>query len=147
MTHAATDAVTHTEAHGDAHGHGAHPHVMPLSLLFGVFAALIFLTVITVTASKLSLGPAEIVVAMGLATVKALLVAVFFMHLLYDKPFNSFLIVSSLVFAAIFVGMTLVDSEAYQPEIAAEQQQQQPAAAAPAADPAAAPAAPAAATK
>lgn len=125
MSHTAPEAATHTDAHGDAHGHGgAHPHVMPLSVLFGVFAALIIFTVLTVTASKMALGAAEIWVAMGIATIKALLVAAIFMHLIFDKPFNSYLIVSSIVFATIFVGMTLADSQSYQPEIEAEAIQQ-----------------------
>lgn len=113
---------------GDHAHDGSHPHVMPLSILVSTFAALIVLTVITVSASKLSLGAAEIWVAMGIATVKALLVATYFMHLRYDKPFNALLILFSLVFAAIFVGMVLVDSQAYQGEVGAYelQQPQQP---------------------
>jgi cytochrome c oxidase subunit 4 len=98
---------------------------MPLTLLLTVFSTLIGLTIVTVTASKLSLGAAEIWVAMGIATVKAVLVAAYFMHLRYDKPFNAFLFLFSLVFAAIFIGLVLVDSQAYQPEIAAEAMQTQ----------------------
>ncbi len=114
---------TITTSDEQAHADG-HPHVMPLSVLLPTFAALIALTVITVSASKLSIGAAEIWVAMGIATIKATLVALYFMHLRYDKPFNALLILFSLVFAAIFVGMALVDSQAYQPEISAYDLQQ-----------------------
>jgi len=107
-----------TAAHPTEHDqHDGHAHVMPLPFLFATFGALVFLTIITVTASKLSLGAAEIWVAMGIATAKAGLVALYFMHLRYDKPFNSFLFLFSLVFAAIFIGLALVDSTAYQPEV------------------------------
>ena len=109
---------------------------MPLPLLIGTFSALIILTIVTVSVSKLSIGAAEIWVAMGIATVKAGLVALYFMHLRYDKPFNAFLFLFSLVFAAIFVGMCLVDAKAYQPEVEQYEQQNAPPAAAP---PAAAP--------
>lgn len=101
-----------------------HPHVMPMSVLVATFSALIILTIVTVSASKLEIGAAEIWVAMGIATVKAVLVALYFMHLRYDKPLNGLLILFSLVFAAIFVGLALVDSQAYQPEINAYEVQQ-----------------------
>jgi cytochrome c oxidase subunit 4 len=123
MSHQATATIIHsTDSHANAAG---QPHVMPLTLLLTVFSTLIGLTIVTVTASKLSLGAAEIWVAMGIATVKAVLVAAYFMHLRYDKPFNAFLFLFSLVFAAIFIGLVLVDSQAYQPEIAAEEMQTQ----------------------
>jgi cytochrome c oxidase subunit 4 len=108
-------AVSTAEASHD--DHAEHSHALPLWLLFSTFAALIVLTIVTVSASKLSLGAAEIWVAMGIATVKAVLVALYFMHLRYDKPFNVLLMLFTLVFVAIFVGMTLVDSQSYQPEI------------------------------
>jgi cytochrome c oxidase subunit 4 len=124
MSHNTTaNPVLVTAPHDHA---GGHPHVMPLSVMLITFFSLIGLTVVTVTASKLSLGAAEIWVAMGIATVKAVLVAAYFMHLRYDKPFNAFLFLFSLVFAAIFIGLVLADSQAYQPEIAAEQSQAQP---------------------
>ena len=115
MSHTPAAASPAVEHHHAEH----HSHAMPLSILIPTFVALIVLTIVTVTASKLSLGAAEIWVAMGIATVKAALVALYFMHLRYDKPFNAMLILFSLVFAAIFVGLALVDSQAYQPEIGA----------------------------
>lgn len=116
MTHTTT-ADTHDSSHD-------HVHALPLWLLFSTFAALIVLTLITVTASKLELGVAEIWVAMGIATVKAVLVGLYFMHLRYDKPFNGLLLLFSVVFAAIFVGLSLADSQAYQPELNAYEAQQ-----------------------
>lgn len=129
MSHTPATTSPAAEHHHDAH----HSHAMPLSILIPTFVALIVLTVVTVTASKLSLGAAEIWVAMGIATVKAALVALYFMHLRYDKPFNAMLILFSLVFAAIFVGLSLIDSQAYQPEIGAYDLLNPPADAAPAA--------------
>ncbi len=102
---------------------GTHVPVIPLSVLFGTFAILIGMTIVTVLASKLSLGAAEIWVAMGIATVKAVLVAINFMHIRHDKPFNVLIVLFSLVFAAIFIGLTLVDSQSYQAEIGAFQDQ------------------------
>jgi cytochrome c oxidase subunit 4 len=45
----------------------------------------------------------NVVVALGIATLKASLVALFFMHLRYDRPLNGIIFVSSLVFLGIFL--------------------------------------------
>ena len=47
---------------------------------------------------------------MGVATVKATLVALFFMHLKYDEKFNQIFFVSTLVFLGIFVALTMADN-------------------------------------
>lgn len=109
------------EAHSDEHGMS---HVMPPSVLIGTFLALVALTVLTVAMSYLPLGSIELMVAMGIATVKAFLVAFYFMHLRYDKPLNSLLVVFSLVFVALFISLTLIDSLAYQPDIIAAETDQ-----------------------
>lgn len=86
-------------------------------MLIGVFAALIALTIITVVAANFPLGEWEIVVSLTIATIKASLVVLFFMHVWYDKPFNALIFVSSLAFVALFLGFTLIDSREYQPDI------------------------------
>ena len=96
------------------HGVG---HVVPLKLLFGVLAALLFLTVLTVAITWVDLGPMNIVAAMGIAVVKASLVALYFMHLRWDRPFNGFVLVFSLLMVGLFIIFTLLDSAAYQPDL------------------------------
>ena len=67
-----------------------HPHVVPVKLLVGVITALLCLTVITVLAAKIELGgPANVLLAMFIATIKASMVVAFFMHLWWDKPINA----------------------------------------------------------
>jgi caa(3)-type oxidase subunit IV len=84
----------HDHAHGDGHGHGhaegagAH-HVDPLWLYMAIFAALIVMTVVTVGASYVDFGAANTIIAVVIASIKASLVAIFFMHLRHDKPFHS----------------------------------------------------------
>ena len=92
-------------------------HVVPVVVLLAVFAVLMILTVTTVAATWIDLGALNLWIAMGIATVKAALVALFFMHLLYDHPFNSLVFVVALVFLCLFVGITLLDTIEYQPEI------------------------------
>ncbi|TWU23868.1 hypothetical protein Pla52o_17910 [Novipirellula galeiformis] len=86
----------------------AHP--LPLPILFGVFAALVFLTIVTVAQASFDLGSYDILIVMAIATIKASLVVLFFMHVLYDKPFNAVVFISAFVFLAIFIIFTLNDS-------------------------------------
>ena len=99
------------------HYRGAVSHVIPAGVLLGVFAALIALTVATVAVTWVDLGALNLFVALGIATVKAALVALYFMHLRYDSPFNALLFVAGLAFVALFLGFTLMDAIAYQPDI------------------------------
>jgi cytochrome c oxidase subunit IV len=115
-----TQSATHH--HADDHAaapHDGYAHVMPPSILIGTFLALVGLTIVTVASSYFPLGSIELFVAMGIATVKAGLVAVYFMHLRYDKPLNALLLVFSLAFVALFICLTLIDTQSYQPEIRA----------------------------
>ncbi len=92
-------------------------HVMSVPALVGVFAALLVLTGATVAATWGDLGAANMLIAMGIATVKAILVALFFMHLLYDRPFNALVFCTAWLFVAIFVVFTLLDTVQYHPEL------------------------------
>ncbi|NQZ58145.1 MAG: cytochrome C oxidase subunit IV family protein, partial [Lentisphaeraceae bacterium] len=83
---------------------------MPLSMYFGVGFGLIILTVITVWTAKfmpeqifhytkMQITPTiAIIIAMIIASVKAALVCLFFMHLKYDKPLNRLTFISGLFF-------------------------------------------------
>ena len=107
--HAAGD---HDHAAGDGHGLA---HTMPIPLLFGVLGALLVLTIATVSVTSFDLGAqGNLIVAMVIATVKAALVCVFFMHLLWDKKFNAVLFLTSVLFLILFLSMTTTDRGEYQ---------------------------------
>ena len=91
------------------------PHVAPLWLMYGVFALLILLTAATVGARQVNLGALNIWIALGLALVKAVLVALFFMHLWWDSKLNQVVFVISLLLLTLFIGITIIDSNQYQP--------------------------------
>ncbi len=98
----------------------SHPrvgHVVSLKILFGVLIALLVLTWVTVAVSWFDLGNLNIVVAIAIACVKATLVALFFMHLFWDKRFNAFVFVSSLLFMSIFIGLSMMDKVEYDPTL------------------------------
>ena len=94
-------------------------HVISLPLLLATFGALVVLTVITVVVSTLGLGTWEIWATLGIATMKGTLVAMFFMHLLYDRPFHAVIVVFCLCFVLLFLGLTIMDSQSYQPDVSA----------------------------
>ena len=50
-------------------------------------------------------------IAMLIATVKATIVALFFMHLRHDKPVNAIAFTSSLFFLALFIGFCMIDAK------------------------------------
>lgn len=102
--------MSHSDtSHAESDDGNVHSHVSSLRFLWGIFGALIVLTVVTVGASYVDFGPANTVVAVLIATVKAALVASFFMHLRYDKIFNTILFVSAFLFLALFFGFTRED--------------------------------------
>lgn len=105
---------------GDHHGdHGDHlGHTAPMSLLIGVLVALGMLTVLTVAVTALDLGSqGNFVVAMVIATVKAVLVMGYFMHMFWDAKFNVVAFTSSFLFVLLFLAMTLLDRSEYQDSI------------------------------
>ena len=114
-------AAASTEHDHDDHG---HHHVLPLWLLLGTWAALMGLTVFTVTASTFELGAFDLPVAMAIATVKATLVMLIFMHLGFDKSFHSLLIYGSFLFVFLFISFVWIDRAQYQPEITEKEQQE-----------------------
>src|SRR5438270_11941062 len=93
-----------------AAGHGDHDASAP-KIYGAVLLALLVLTGITVSASYIQFGSGmiNVVVALTIATIKASLVALFFMHLLHDKPMNAIILLSSFVFLGIFLGYCYTD--------------------------------------
>lgn len=93
--------------------HSHEHHVTPLSTLFATFAALVALTFLTSALAFVDFGRADIWVTLGIATLKAGLVALFFMHLRHDKAFNGIILLFTLGFAALFICFALMDTSGY----------------------------------
>jgi cytochrome c oxidase subunit 4 len=94
---------THT-AHASDPKKEATAHVITL-------VSLLILTVITVGASYIQFGSssANVVIALTIATIKASIVALFFMHLLHDKPVNAIIAVTGFLFLGIFLLFDFID--------------------------------------
>ena len=111
-------------AAGSGHGGGAvHAdhglaHTTPVSLLVGILAALMVLTVLTVSVTSIDLGgQGNLIVAMAIATLKAGLVVAFFMHLVWDKKLHLILFLTSVLFLILFLSLSVNDRGEYQPDL------------------------------
>ena len=107
-------------AHGNAHAHDSkgepHPlvgHLVPMWILFAVGGALLVLTAITVAVRYIDVGEFNMVIALGVAVIKATLVALFFMHLKWDRPFNLLTFVGSMVFVILMMAFCMMDTSQY----------------------------------
>jgi cytochrome c oxidase subunit 4 len=89
-------------------------HVSSVRLLVVVLIALIIGTWLTVTATYFDLGSLNIWIGLVIATFKAALVAVYYMHLRWDRPFNGFVFLTAFLFLGIFIGIALMDTSHYQ---------------------------------
>jgi cytochrome c oxidase subunit IV len=100
---------------GPSAPHGVH--AVPRRVLSTVYGILVFCTVLTVAVSKVDLGSANIWAALLIAVFKGGLVVMYFMHLRWDSPFNGMVVLAALFFVALFIGLALLDSHSYQPQI------------------------------
>ncbi|MHC4653250.1 MAG: cytochrome C oxidase subunit IV family protein [Planctomycetota bacterium] len=105
------------ETHSDAGGHHGVGHIVPVKILLATGIALLILTVVTVWVASSDLGNVNIWVALFVAAFKGSLVALFFMHLRYDRPFNGIILVASLAFVALFISFALTDTREYAPDV------------------------------
>lgn len=92
-----------------------HEHVVPYKTYWIVWLALLGLTALTVYASYIDFGDLKTVVAVAIATAKATLVLLFFMHLLYDAPVFRWLFLVTIVMYVIFIAGTYADYMARTP--------------------------------
>lgn len=92
-------------------------HLVGIPVLLGTAVALLVLTWVTVEAKKIDLGPLNLYIAMFIAVIKAALVCLFFMHLRYDRPFNSLVLIASILFLALFLWIAVVDTVQYRAEV------------------------------
>jgi cytochrome c oxidase subunit 4 len=109
MSHPSTNTLEATHA---AHGHeaGHHGPKNPVRVYILTLGTLLILTIITVLVAQFDLGEANVFAAILIATVKATVVALFFMHLLHDKPMNSIILGTALVMLGLLLAFSFMDS-------------------------------------
>ena len=84
-------------------------HVYSVRLYIAVFAGLILLTGATVGLSYLELGIWHAPIGLVIASAKALLVILFFMHVLHSSRLTWIVVLASAFWLAILMSLTLTD--------------------------------------
>ncbi len=85
-------------------------HVLAKKTYIIVWAALMCLTVATAAVSKVELGPFNAVVALAIATMKGLLVVLFFMGVKYtSQKMTIVAIVAGLFWLGILLSLSMAD--------------------------------------
>jgi len=84
-------------------------HIDSVKTYVLVFLGLICLTVLTTAVAFVDLGPFSVVVALGIATCKMLLVALFFMHVRHSNALTRLVVLGGMLWLVILLVMTLGD--------------------------------------
>jgi len=82
----------------------------PLKGYFAVWIILLMGTGLTVYAATLDLAPYNAAIALGIATIKATLVALFFMHVYHaSEKLTKLVVISAIFFLLLLLGLTMSD--------------------------------------
>jgi cytochrome c oxidase subunit 4 len=94
-----------------AHHQAGHhePHIIPFRTNLAVFAALMVLLFVTVAAAYVNLGAWGLPVAMAIATVKALLILLYFMHIRYASRLQWIFSAAAFLWLGIMIAITMSD--------------------------------------
>jgi len=84
-------------------------HIQPYGHLLAVLAALLTLTAVTVTVSRVELGALNIWAAIAIASVKSTFVLLFFMHLKYEGRFIRTTFVVTICTLGLLIGFLFWD--------------------------------------
>lgn len=88
----------------------SNEHPIDSAQTYGIIlVALLVLTIVTSLAARMNLGHMHTIVALGIASVKMVLVALFFMHVRHSTKLTKLVVVGGLVWLAIMLGMTMTD--------------------------------------
>lgn len=86
--------------------HEAHHHIVPIPVYLAIFGALLVGTALTVWAAYQDFGILNLPIALAIASVKASLVVLYFMHVKYASKLTQLASVLGFVWLAILLGMT-----------------------------------------
>lgn len=85
-------------------------HIIPSRTYYAIWILLLILTGVTAGVAKIDLGPLNSVVALVIATSKALIVTLFFMHVKYtSEKLTKVVIVSAIFWLIILLSLSMVD--------------------------------------
>lgn len=84
-------------------------HIVSRILYYRIFAVLLLLTLLTVGVAYLNLGLLNTIMALTIATGKALLVVLFFMHVRYSNRLTWIVISAGVFWLLVLLVFTLSD--------------------------------------
>src|SRR5205085_3467520 len=91
------------------HEHAPHVHVTSIGVYLAVFAALAAGTLLTWYASTINLGWANTPIALLIATIKAVLVILFFMHVIHSTRLTWVVIIAAFLWLRVVFVLTFSD--------------------------------------
>ena len=85
-------------------------HISSVKLYVGIWLALLAGTGLTVVAALIDMGPFNPIVALAIATIKATLVVLFFMHVKYThEKLTKLVIAAAIFFFLILLALSMAD--------------------------------------
>ena len=84
-------------------------HVSSIKLYVTIFLTLMVLTAVTIVVAYVNLGPWNKVVALGIASFKATLVVLYFMHVRYSSKLTQVIVAAGILWLLIMVAFMLTD--------------------------------------
>ena len=87
-----------------------HEHISTVGSSVVIWIILLVCTALTAAVAFVELGPFNTIVALAIATFKAILVVLFFMHVKYThEKLTPLVIVSAIFFLFILLGLSMAD--------------------------------------
>ena len=85
-------------------------HVLSSKLYYAIWIILLILTGVTALVATVDLGPLNTIVALAIATCKALVVVLFFMHVKYtSEKLTKMVIASAIFFFLLLLALSMSD--------------------------------------
>jgi cytochrome c oxidase subunit 4 len=87
-----------------------HEHIISNKIYYGIWALLTVLTAVTALVAFVDLGPFNTIVALSIATLKAVVVVLFFMHVKYtSERMTKVVVVAAVFWLLLLLGLSLAD--------------------------------------
>lgn len=85
-------------------------HIVSSKLYYAIWIMLLVLTVVTAEVATIDVGPFNTIVALVIASVKALTVALFFMHVKYtSEKMTKVVIVAAIFWLLVLLSLSMAD--------------------------------------
>ena len=100
--------MTPRHGSGQAGTHATH-HIVPTRIYYVIFGLLILCTYLTVQVAYLDLGIFNSIVALGIASFKAAIVVLYFMHVKYSPRLTWLVVIGGVFWLGILLVFTISD--------------------------------------